>query len=230
MSRRFSDREDAGRALAAALADTGLADVDGANAIVLGLPRGGVPVAAVVAEALGAPLDVLVVRKIGVPSQPEVAMAAIASIAGSIVTVRNDSVLRAAGPYARRRFDEVAARERVELERRQELYRAGLPPLDVAGRHVVLVDDGIATGATMRAAIMALAPARAASSDAAGWVRPASVTVAVPVGPADTLADLRALVDRVVCVSTPEPFWAVGQAYIDFTQTTDAEVARLLAG
>lgn len=240
MSRTFSDREDAGRALAAALLDLGvLADVDGENAIVLGLPRGGVPVAAVVAEALGAALDVVVVRKIGVPSQPEVAMGALASIAGSIVTVRNDSVLRAADPDAVRRFDEVAARERVELERRQELYRAELPPLDVAGRHVVLVDDGIATGATMRAAIMALAPAapsdaedsaEPASSGVAGSPRPASVTVAVPVGPADTLAELRALVDRVVCVSVPEPFWAVGQAYVDFTQTTDAEVARLLAG
>ena len=239
MSRRFSDREDAGRALAAALRASGvLADVDGASAIVLGLPRGGVPVAAVVAVALGAPLDVLVVRKIGVPSQPEVAMGAIASIAGSIVTVRNESVLRAAGADARRRFDEVAARERVELERRQELYRAGLPSLDVAGRHVVLVDDGIATGATMRAAVMALAPAGSsdaggsagvASSGAGEATGPASVTVAVPVGPADTIAELRALVDRVVCVSVPEPFWAVGQAYVDFTQTTDVEVARLLA-
>lgn len=251
MSRRFLDREDAGRALAAELlARGGLADAGGARAIVLGLPRGGVPVAAVVAEALGAPLDVLVVRKIGVPSQPEVAMGAIASIAGSIVTVRNDSVLRAVGADAVRRFDEVAARERIELERRQELYRAGLPPLDVAGRNVVLVDDGIATGATMRAAVMALAPAASsgagesagsASSDAAGWAgsassdadgstAPASVTVAVPVGPADTIGELESLVDRVVCLSVPEPFWAVGQAYVDFTQTTDAEVARLLAG
>ncbi len=223
MSRRFDDRADAGRALAAELAD-----VDGANAIVLGLPRGGVPVAAIVAEALGARLDVLVVRKIGVPGQPEVAMGAIASIAGSIVTVRNDPVLRAVRPDARRRFDEVAARERVELERRQELYRAGRPPLDVGGRHVVLVDDGIATGATMRAAVLALRPAGAASSDA-GAGRSASVTVAVPVGPAGALAELAKLADRVVCVSVPEPFWAVGQAYRDFTQTTDDEVVRLLA-
>ncbi len=212
MSRRFSDREDAGRSLAAELAD-----VDGANAIVLGLPRGGVPVAAVVAKALGAPLDVVVVRKVGVPSQPEVAMGAIASIAGSVVTVRNEAVLGSAGPDAQRRFDEVAARERVELERRQELYRAGLAPLEVRGRDVVLVDDGIATGSTMRAAVMALAGSG-----------PASVIVAVPVGPADALAELGELVDRVVCVSVPEPFWAVGQAYVDFTQTTDDEVRRLL--
>jgi putative phosphoribosyl transferase len=229
MSRRFVDREDAGRALAAALAGSGLADVGGANAVVLGLPRGGVPVAAVVAETLGAPLDVLLVRKIGVPSQPEVAMGAIASIAGSIVTVRNESVLRAAGPDARRRFDEVAARERAELERRQGLYRAGRPPLEVRGRDVILVDDGIATGATMRAAGQALAPAEAGSADAAEGTGPASVTVAVPVGPADELAELATLVDRVVCVSTPDPFWAVGQAYVDFTQTADDEVVRLLA-
>ena len=237
MSRRFSDREDAGHALAAELLARGeLTGAGGMPTIVLGLPRGGVPVAALVAEALGAPLDVLVVRKIGVPSQPEVAMGAIASIAGSIVTVRNDSVLRAVGPDAVRRFDEVAARERVELERRQELYRAGRAPLDVAGRHVVLVDDGIATGATMRAAVVALVPGASSgvspdsSSDAVGATGPASVTVAVPVGPSDTLAEFKSLVDRIVCVSVPEQFWAVGQAYVDFTQTTDAEVARLLAG
>lgn len=241
MSRRFVDREDAGRALAAALADAGLADVDGANAVVLGLPRGGMPVAAVVAEALGAPLDVVVARKIGLAGQPEVAMGALAAVAGSIVTVRNESVLQAAGPEARRRFDGVAARERIELERRQGLYRVGRPPLEVSGRHVILVDDGIATGATMRAALMALTRDRAASSDAAGVTGltsadavgeagPASVTVAVPVGPADALAGLAELVDRVVCVSVPAPFWAVGQAYVDFTQTTDGEVRELLAG
>jgi putative phosphoribosyl transferase len=214
MSRRFGDREDAGRALAAELAD-----VDGARAIVLGLPRGGVPVAAVVAESIGAPLDVLVVRKVGVPGRPEVAMGAIASIADELVTVRNEPVLLAAGPDARRRFSEVADSERVELERRQERYRAGLPPLEVAGREVVLVDDGIATGATMRAAVLALSGTGAAS-----------VTVAVPVGPADALAELAALVDRVVCVSVPERFWAVGQFYTDFEQTSDEEVARLLGG
>jgi putative phosphoribosyl transferase len=178
-----------------------------------------VPVAAVVATVLGAPLDVVVVRKVGAPWQPEVAMGALASIAGSVVTVRNESVLGSVGPDAQHRFDEVAARERVELERRQELYRAGLPPLEVRGKDVVLVDDGIATGATMRAAVRAL--------EAGG---PASVIVAVPVAPADALAEIAGLVDRVVCVSVPDPFWAVGQAYVDFTQTTDDEVRRLLRG
>ncbi|MEO9103540.1 MAG: phosphoribosyltransferase family protein [Terrimesophilobacter sp.] len=212
MARRFANREEAGRALAAELSD-----VDGANTIVLGLPRGGVPVAAVVAKALRAPLDVIVVRKLGVPWQPEVAMGAFASIAGTVVTVWNESVLRCLGTGQQVSFDEVAARERIELERRQELYRSGLPTLDVTGRDVIVVDDGIATGATMRAAVSALGPAGAAS-----------VTVAVPVGPADTLAEIGALVDRVVCVSVPEPFWAVGQAYLDFTQTTDDEVRGLL--
>lgn len=213
MSRQFSSRVDAGRALA-----DELRGIDAANSIVLGLPRGGVPVAAIVAKALGAPLDVIVVRKVGVPGQPEFAMGAIASVAGSVVTVHNESVLRMIGPDAKARFDEVASRELAELERRQELYRAGLSPLDVRGRDVILVDDGIATGATMRAAISALEPAGAAS-----------VTVAVPVGPADTLAEFGELVDRVVCVDVPDPFWAVGQAYENFTQTTDDEVRRLLA-
>lgn len=212
VTRKFRDREDAGKALA-----TALTDVDVGNAIVLGLPRGGVPVAAVVAKALGAPLDVVVVRKVGVPGHAELAMGAIASIAGEVVTVRNESVLRGAGSDALLRFEGVAERERTELERRQELYRAGREPLRVAGKDVILVDDGIATGSTMRAAVLALD-----SSDAA------SVTVAVPVGPADTLAEFETLVDRVVCVSVPEPFWAVGQAYDDFTQTSDDEVRRLL--
>ena len=214
MSKRFADRVEAGRELSAELGS-----VDGPDIIVLGLPRGGVPVAAVVAKALNTPLDVMVVRKVGMPGRPELAMGAIASVAGALVTVRNDSVFRAAGSDALRQFDEVAAHERVELNRRQELYRAGLPPLDVRGKAVILVDDGIATGATMRAAVMALEPAGAAS-----------VTVAVPVGPADTVAEFADLVDRVVCVSIPEPFWAVGQAYVDFTQTTDDEVRRLLGG
>lgn len=213
MSRRFAHRRDAGRALAAELLGT-VAD----NAVVLALPRGGVPVAAVVAEVLGTPLDVIVVRKVGVPGQPELAMGAIASVAGVVVTVRNDSIIRSMGPDALRSFDEVAAREQLELERRQGLYRAGLPPLDVRGKAVILIDDGIATGATMRAAISAL-----------GSTGAASVTVAVPVGPAGTLAEFEGLVDRVVCLSVPEPFWAVGQAYVNFTQTSDDEVRALLA-
>lgn len=209
---RFADRIDAGHALAAALTDA-----PHENAIVLGLPRGGVPVAAVVAETLGVPLDVIVVRKVGVPAQTELAMGAIASIAGSVVTVHNDTVLRSMGSDARRQFDEVAARESVELLRRQELYRAGLAPLDVRGKDVILVDDGIATGATMRAAVSALASTGSAS-----------VTVAVPVCASESRVEFEQTVDRVVCVSEPAPFWAVGQAYVNFTQTTDDEVRRLL--
>ena len=214
MAERFADREDAGLALAGKLGEFR----GQAGLIVLGLPRGGVPVASVVARSLNAPLDVIVVRKIGVPGQAEVAMGAIASIAGSIVTVQNPSVLRQLGGVRFQPiFDERAAREREELERRQREYRAGRAPLDVAGKTVILVDDGIATGATMRAAIMALRPAGAER-----------MVVAVPVAAADTCAELAKLVDSVVCVSKPEPFWAVGQAYIDFSQTSDEEVRRLL--
>lgn len=216
MAERFADREEAGLALAGELEGfRGRAGV-----IVLGLPRGGVPVASVVAGSLSAPLDVIVVRKIGVPGQAEVAMGAIASIAGSVVTVRNASVLRQLGSAGvQSAFDAVAERERAELERRQREYRAGQAPLDVSGKTVILVDDGIATGATMRAAIMALQPAGAER-----------IVVAVPVGAADTCAELAKLVDSVVCVLMPEPFWAVGQAYVDFSQTSDDEVRRLLAG
>ncbi len=214
MARRFAHRTEAGHALAAELQLSSTAD-----SIVLALPRGGVPVAAVVAKSLGVPLDIIVVRKVGAPRQPELAMGAIASIAGSIVTVHNDGVLRSMGRDALRTFDDVAAREREELERREALYREDLPPLDVRGKAVIIVDDGIATGATMRAAVSALESTGAAS-----------VTIAVPVCSADSLLEFTGLVDRVVCVSVPEPFWAVGQAYEDFTQTTDDEVRRLLAG
>lgn len=212
MSRRFAHRTEAGRALAEALRGT-----QTVNTIVLGLPRGGVPVAAIVASELDVPLDVIVVRKVGMPGQAELAMGAIASIAGVVVTAYNDSVFRAMGLQAQKQFDKVAAREQVELERRQATYREGRAPLDVRGKDVILVDDGIATGATMRAAVTALASADVAS-----------VTVAVPVSAADTLAEFEKIVDRVVCVMVPDPFWAVGQAYMDFTQTSDEEVRRLL--
>lgn len=212
MSRRFAHRREAGQALAEALRGT-----ETANTIVLGLPRGGVPVAAEVAKELGVPLDVIVVRKVGMPGQAELAMGAIASVAGVVVTVYNDFVFRTMGADAQRQFDKVAAREQVELERRQAAYREGRSPLDVRGKDVILVDDGIATGATMRAAMTALASADAAS-----------VTVAVPVSAADTLAEFEQIADRVVCIMVPDPFWAVGQAYVDFTQTSDDEVRRLL--
>ncbi len=214
MNGRFADRTDAGRALAEALVDyRGHPDV-----VVLGLPRGGVPVAKVVADAIGAPLDVVVVRKVGTPGQAELAMGAIASIAGTIVTIKNASILRQLAD-SDAAFERVAARERVELERRQREYRADRGPLDVAGKTVLVVDDGIATGATMKAAVLALKKARADR-----------IVVAVPVGPADTCEELESLVDGVVCVWLPDPFWAVGQGYVDFSQTSDDEVRRLLAG
>jgi predicted phosphoribosyltransferase len=214
MAREFTDREHAGRALAALLAhDHGRAG----DLLVLALPRGGVPVAAVVARELDAPLDVLVVRKLGVPHQPEVAMGAIASLGGQRVTVRNVDVLRHLGRDAESAFVRVAAREAAELERRERRYRAERPPLEVGGRDVLLVDDGVATGATVKAAIEALRVGGAAR-----------VTVAVPVAPADTLAELEQLADEVVCASVPQPFWAVGQAYVDFNQTSDDEVVSLL--
>jgi putative phosphoribosyl transferase len=212
----FADRVEAGRELAARVdryrGSPGL--------IVLGLPRGGVPVAAEVARFLGAPLDVLVARKIGVPGQPEVAMGAIAAVAGEIVTVTNPHVLRTMVEMSRNRshaFDRVAERERVELERRQREYRGERPPLALEGATVMLVDDGLATGATMRAAITAVR-----------GVDPGTVVVAVPVGARDTCRELAALVDDLECVWMPEPFWAVGQAYERFDQTTDAEVKSLL--
>ena len=144
-------------------------------------------------------------------------MGAIASLAGIPVTVRNQDVLAHLGVSAEHAFTSVAARERVELERRNTLYRAGRPPLEVAGRPVLVIDDGVATGATMRSALEALRRAGAAA-----------IIVAVPIGSADTLEELSQLADDVVCVSTPDPFWAVGQGYLDFRQTNDAEVVALL--
>ena len=181
--------------------------------VVLALPRGGVPVAAVVARVLRAPLDVALVRKLGVPYQPELAAGAIGE---GGVRVVNDDVRRAARVSA----DELAAveaRERAELERRAEAYRRGRPPVPVVGRTVVLVDDGIATGSTVLAAC-AVARARGA----------ARVVVATPVAPRSTLRLLESVADEVVCVTTPDPFFAIGEWYEDFSQTTDAEVVALL--
>jgi len=213
-SRRYTDRRDAGRELAAML--DGQRGVEGL--IVLGLPRGGVPVANEIARALDAPLEVLVVRKVGLPEQPEVAMGAIASIAGTIETVRNPDVLAHAHGTPDEVFGRVASVEAAELRRRQDAFRGDRPPLELDGRTVVLVDDGIATGATMRAALTA---ARAAA--------PARLIVAVPVALSDTARRMGELADEVVCAWEARQLWAVGEAYRDFTQTTDDEVRRILA-
>ncbi len=208
--RLFHDRRDAGRQLAAKLKSyAGQPDV-----VVLGLPRGGVPVAAEVARALGAPMDVLVVRKLGVPGQPELAMGAIA--AGG-VQVLNQGLLSHLA-IADEAVREVASRERAELDRRQRAYRGGRPPVELAGKVAVLIDDGLATGASMRAAIEAVR--------AQGTRR---VVVATPVASVETCEELRREVDEIVCGETPAFFTAVGQWYEDFSPTTDEEVRAALA-
>jgi erythromycin esterase-like protein/predicted phosphoribosyltransferase len=206
----FSDRREAGRLLAAKLA----AYANRPNVVVLALPRGGVPVAFEVAQALNAPLDVFVVRKLGVPGYEELAMGAVAT--GGL-RVLNDQIVRdlRVPDYV---IDRVAAEEGEELTRRERAYRGGRPPLDVHGRTVILVDDGLATGATMRAAVKALRQHG-----------PAQIVVAVPTASPETCGELKAEVDEVVCAITPEPFHAVGYWYEDFTQTTDQEVRELLA-
>jgi predicted phosphoribosyltransferase len=184
------------------------------DVIVLALPRGGVPVAYEAARALGAPLDVFLVRKLGAPGHEELAMGAIAS--GDVV-VMNDEVLKAMNVQADEILDAIAD-ERRELARREEAYRDGRPPVDVRGKTVILIDDGLATGSTMRAAVTAL---RRQS--------PARIVVAVPIGAASTCAEFHAIADDCLCAMTPEPFRAVGLWYEDFSQTEDDEVAELLA-
>jgi putative phosphoribosyl transferase len=207
---RFRDRTDAGRRLARQLvAYAGHADV-----LVLGLPRGGVPVAYEVARELDAPLDVFLVRKLGVPGQEELAMGAIAS--GGI-RVLNDRVL-AVVEVTEESIARVAAEEQRELERRERAYRGDRPVLDVGGATVILVDDGLATGSTMRAAALALRQQQ-----------PQRLVVAVPVAAAEVCAELRTEVDDIVCTMSPAPFHGVGMWYDDFSQTTDDDVRRLLA-
>ena len=207
--RVFADRTDAGRVLAESLARY----VGRNDLIVLGLPRGGVVVAFEIAQALDAPLDVYVVRKLGVPGQEELAFGAIAS---GGVRVLNPDVVQATG-LDQADIDAVAAREHVELERRERAYRGRSAPLDLTGKTVILVDDGLATGASMRTAIRSLEAHRP------GWI-----TMAVPTAPRSTCLDLEREVDEAVCVMTPEPFFGVGQWYIDFSQTSDDEVIELL--
>jgi putative phosphoribosyl transferase len=211
MEARFADRSAAGRELAERLSRyAGRKDI-----VVLGLPRGGVPVAYEVAAALAAPLDVFVVRKLGVPGHEELAMGAIAS---GGVRVLNERVVNEVGIDAPE-IEAVADRERAELERRERAYRGERDPIDVDGKTVIVVDDGLATGATMRAAITALRDRRA---DA--------IVVAVPTGSPQTCAEIGETVDEIVCARTPEEFTAVGVWYRDFEPTSDDEVRRLLNG
>jgi predicted phosphoribosyltransferase len=210
MANRFRDRREAGGRLAAHLAAyAGRPDV-----VVLALPRGGVPVASEVARALGAPLDVFLLRKLGVPFHRELAMGAIAS---GGVRVLNTAILEALGIPVEA-VDAVAREEEAELARREREYRGDRAAPDVRGKVVILVDDGLATGATMRAAATALRR-----------LGPARIVVAVPTASAEACADLAEAADEVVCAETPAPFLAVGAWYEDFSETTDDDVRRLLA-
>jgi len=211
MTDAFRDRQEAGERLAAKLVALKLADP-----VILALPRGGVPVARPVAQALAAPLDLLMVRKIGVPQQPELAAGAVVDGAAHEL-VFNDEIM-AHLRLSRDDLQPVIDRELARIEDRRGRYLGGRAPLDVTGRDAVVVDDGIATGATVQAALRGLS--RRA---------PASVTLAVPVAPPDTLEVLRPLVDHLVCLSAPRRFMAVGGHYIDFSEVSDADVVEMMA-
>jgi len=205
----FQNRTEAGRKLASRLsAYFGQADV-----LVLALPRGGVPVGCEVARALQAPVDVFVVRKLGVPWNPELAMGAVAT--GGVRVLEQETVRSLAIPNEE--IAKVAAQEELELERRERAYRGSRVPLPVAGKKVILVDDGIATGSTMRAGVAALRK-----------LGPTRIVIAVPVAPQATCALLRKLADEVVCAIEAEDFFAIGEWYKDFTQLSDADVQNLL--
>jgi putative phosphoribosyl transferase len=210
MTRTFTDRQEAGRVLALALAP-----LDLPNPVILALPRGGVPVALEVAKQLRAPMDVLLVRKIGAPGHEELGIGALVDGASPQIVIDRGAALAvgASTEYIQRQV----ARELTEIERRRGLYRTG-PPTELRNRSVIVVDDGIATGGTVRAALQALAKSGAAQ-----------VILAVPVAPRNVLPSLSALCDRVVCLETPSPFYAVGAHYVDFRQTTDEEVVEAMA-
>lgn len=205
----FKDRRDAGRKLAAELS----AYADRSDVIVLALPRGGVPVAYEVALALGAPLDIFLVRKLGLPGHEELAIGAIAS--GGVRVLNEDIVQGLHIPQAV--IDTIAQRELKELERREHAYRGDRPAPEVRDRTVILIDDGLATGASMRAAVAGL---RA--------LHPARVVVAVPTAAPETCRALEPEVDEIICAMTPEPFYGVGRWYENFSQTTDEQVRRFL--
>jgi putative phosphoribosyl transferase len=206
----FSDRFEAGRRLADALEA-----YRGKDVVVLALPRGGVPVAVEISSRLGAPLDLLLVRKIGVPSQPELAMGAVID-GDDPVVVRNESVIRLSWVSAAE-FDEACRKQLAEIERRRRRYLGDRPPVEVAGRISIVVDDGIATGATVRAAIRGLKKRN-----------PAQIILAVPVAPPETVAELRREADEVICLLEPDDLGAIGFFYRDFDQLSDEDVVRLL--
>lgn len=207
----FKDRADAGRQLAARLLS-----YKGGACVLLALPRGGVPIAAEVAIQLKAPIDLILVRKIGLPGQPELAMGAIVDCDPPVV-VRNEDVIRL-GRVSERAFQAVQDREWAEIKRRRWLYLGGRKKISLEGRIAIVLDDGVATGATTRAALQALRQAK-----------PKKLILAVPVGPTETIEALRSEADDVICLEVYDDFGAIGNFYEDFAQVTDAEVTALLA-
>ena len=206
----YQDRSDAGRRLAKALSK-----YTGRSAVILALPRGGVPVAAEVAAALDAPLDLVLVRKIGVPTQPELAMGAVVDGTTPIV-IRNEEVIELSGTTADE-FDAACKRELAEIERRRLLYIGDRARAEITGQVVIVIDDGIATGATTRAALQAIRNRK-----------PKELVLAVPVAPPDTITGLRGEADALICLETPELFGAIGYFYRDFRQVSDHEVVAIL--
>ncbi|TMV08677.1 phosphoribosyltransferase [Ruegeria sediminis] len=208
--KQFVNRAEAGKNLASALGEMNLID-----ALVLALPRGGVPIGIEIVRALRIPMDLIMVRKIGVPSQPELAAAAIVNGDDPQVVI-NSGVARAFG-LTGDDIDRMAARQLTEIQRRRQIYLGERAQVPVEGRTAIVVDDGIATGATVRASLKGLKRRK-----------PARILLAVPVAPQDTLAELRGDVNDIICLETPEPFWAIGAHYSDFSQTSDEEVVQLL--
>lgn len=207
---RFKNRREAGRQLLARLPE-----VEKDNSVVIALPRGGVPVADEIAEGLGIPLDVILVRKVGAPMQPELAVAAVTDGEGMQVTVNED--IRAELGLTHADVEELARKQLPEIERRREAYYGGRKPTPLAGKTVIVVDDGVATGATANSALRLIRKQK-----------PARLILALPVAPADTIRRLEQHADEVVCLSTPAPFFAVGAHYVDFSQVEDEEVIEIL--